>query len=69
MEDNEFTQAGGHPGSLIFEGDKLYKRCKQGEISFWEWLYQEHIDPVILEFRQLAPGYHGTVSRDGVSST
>ena len=69
MEDNQFDQAGGHPGSLIIEGDKLYKRCKQGEISFWEWFYEDHTDPLIHEFRNLAPRFYGTVSRDGVNST
>lgn len=68
MVDSENTQAGGHPGTLIFEGDKLLKRCKEGEIGFWEWLFSSGgSDYIMNEFRYLCPNFYGTVQRDGVS--
>src|SRR5690242_10620563 len=35
----EEGQAGGHAGTLLFEGDRLLKKAKKGEINFFEWLY------------------------------
>ena len=30
------SQAGGHAGIMIFEGDRVLKKCKQNEISFFQ---------------------------------
>lgn len=68
MATSENVQAGGHAGTLIFEGDKLLKRCKEGEIGFWEWLFNSsHTDYIMQEFKYLCPNYYGTVQREGVS--
>eukprot|EP00358_Blepharisma_japonicum_P006436 CAMPEP_0202941122 /NCGR_PEP_ID=MMETSP1395-20130829/1233_1 /ASSEMBLY_ACC=CAM_ASM_000871 /TAXON_ID=5961 /ORGANISM="Blepharisma japonicum, Strain Stock R1072" /LENGTH=182 /DNA_ID=CAMNT_0049636041 /DNA_START=285 /DNA_END=830 /DNA_ORIENTATION=+ len=66
MEQSSTDQAGGHAGVMIFEGDKLLKRCKESEINFYRWLYSpEHDDPMIMELRQMAPRFYGTQEREG----
>lgn len=58
------NQAGGHVGIFIFEGDRLLKRSKPGEIRFFEWLMQQNT-PLFTDFKFLAPTFYGVEHRDG----
>ena len=63
-EDHSDGQAGGHAGIMIFEGDRLLKKCKQNEIRFFEWLYSQN-SPIIEELREFAPRFYGVEERNG----
>lgn len=63
---HEEGQAGGHGGTLIFEGDKLLKKAKQSEIAFFEWLYSPNqTDSIINEIKKYAPKFYGIEERNG----
>ena len=65
-EREESKQAGGHAGTLIFEGDRMLKKSKQGEIDFFKWLHSsEQSANEASQLRQFAPHYYGTEGREG----
>ena len=58
------SQAGGHAGIMIFEGNRLLKKCKQNEISFFEWMHLQ-ADPIMEDFKKIAPEFYGIEERNG----
>ncbi len=67
-EEYSDSQAGGHAGILIFEGDRLLKKSKPGEIKFFEWLAQQD-NLLFNDFNLLAPAFYGVEHRHGTDYT
>lgn len=61
-EEYSDSQAGGHAGIMIFEGDRLLKKSKQNEINFFEWLYTQNT-PILEELKLIAPRFYGVDRR------
>ena len=60
-------QAAGHGNAFRFSEDKVFKKCKEGELHFWEWLYKEaDPDPLLDELKEFLPKYYGVQQIDGV---
>lgn len=63
-EEYSDSQAGGHAGIMIFEGDRLLKKSKQNEIGFFQWMAAQDT-PLYRDFRVLAPQFYGVEERNG----
>ena len=63
-EEYSDSQAGGHAGIMIFEGDRLLKKSKQNEIRFVQWLLTQS-SQLWADFKELAPRFYGVEHRDG----
>ena len=60
------AQAGGHEGSLITRGDKLYKRALPGEVKFYEEVFDpSNTDENLIELRKFLPQFFGIEKIDG----
>lgn len=57
------SQAGGHAGILIFEGDRLLKKSKPNEIAFYEWLSNQS-SPLFSDLKLLIPTFYGFETRN-----
>lgn len=58
------SQAGGHEGIMIFENNRVLKKSKQPEISFFQWLYSQDT-PMFKELQNFAPHFYGVEARNG----
>jgi 1D-myo-inositol-tetrakisphosphate 5-kinase/inositol-polyphosphate multikinase len=63
-EEYSDSQAGGHAGIMIFEGDRLLKKSKPNEILFVEWLCAQ-TSQLWTDFKTLAPRFYGIEEREG----
>mmetsp|Transcript_14184 Transcript_14184/g.14254 ORF Transcript_14184/g.14254 Transcript_14184/m.14254 type:complete len:496 (+) Transcript_14184:16-1503(+) len=65
-ESQPLAQAAGHEGSLIPRGDKLLKRVKAPEITFYDYLFSPTLEnPEMIEFRKFVPYYFGVEKLNG----
>lgn len=63
-EDYSDSQAGGHAGIMIFEGDRLLKKSKPNEIAFYDWLSTQS-SPLYNDLKLLIPTFYGFEVRNG----
>lgn len=57
------SQAGGHVGIFIFEGDRLLKKSKPNEIAFYDWLSHQS-SPLFNDLKLLIPTFYGFETRN-----
>lgn len=56
---SEDIQVAGHPNSLIFNKEKLYKKASDTEIEFYNWLYSPTCPETIKELLNYIPKFYG----------